>query len=196
MDNFDRIDALRIYYSQYGYDNYIIIKEICKNLHQYDSLSYPEIKSAMLSYINNIPVENINENDIDQIITSLLGPPNIYSAFDFSQFFNLSNFSNTYLGNSLFSMSINNPQEDVPIVLKKKCLDKLEIKNYKDVGEELKKDNPMCMIKLEDFNDDDKVRILPCNHVFSCEMIDNWLLKESCKCPVCRKKVGESEAKI
>ena len=128
MDNFDRIDALRIYYSQYGYDNYRIIKEVCKNLHQYDSLSYFEIKEILFMYIRNITVDDITENNITQIIDSLSMPSSgLFSTLNFSQFLNMSpSFDSVHLNNMPYSMSMsmNNSQEDVSIVLKKVCLDK------------------------------------------------------------------------
>ena len=52
------------------------------------------------------------------------------------------------------------------------------------------------MITLKDFEDNDIVRILPCDHIYIKEDIDEWLLNNSYKCPICRKSAGESIAKI
>ena len=52
------------------------------------------------------------------------------------------------------------------------------------------------MISLEDFKEDDIVRVLPCEHVFSKNNIDYWLLNNSYKCPICRKPAGDFYAKV
>jgi len=91
---------------------------------------------------------------------------------------------------------INNNQEDIPIVIKYSSLSKLKCKKYKDIKEKLKNANKKCMITLEEFKNDDIVRILPCNHIFTKSNIDDWLLNNSYKCPICRKPAGEYYAKI
>jgi hypothetical protein len=51
-----------------------------------------------------------------------------------------------------------------------------------------KDENTKCSITQEEFNDDDEVIQLPCNHCFTEEAIMNWLTKEKGECPVCRYK--------
>ncbi|KAJ2785874.1 E3 ubiquitin-protein ligase rnf38 [Coemansia javaensis] len=46
-------------------------------------------------------------------------------------------------------------------------------------------DVPACVICLEDFEDTSLVRALACSHVFHADCIDRWLLKRSCRCPLC-----------
>lgn len=43
-----------------------------------------------------------------------------------------------------------------------------------------------CMICMEDFQDDDVIRILYCEHYFHKECIDPWLKEKSARCPYCR----------
>jgi len=59
--------------------------------------------------------------------------------------------------------------------------------------------NGVCGIWLEDFEEGDDIKILPCNHAFKSEAIMKWLQKEKAECPVCRfsfqsKEVNQSQA--
>ncbi|TKR81073.1 hypothetical protein L596_015011 [Steinernema carpocapsae] len=71
--------------------------------------------------------------------------------------------------------------------LSRSNLKKLPIKKYK------KGDDPeTCAICLEDFVEGEKLRVLPCRHVYHCKCIDPWLTKTRKVCPVCKRKVGPS----
>ncbi|KRZ42062.1 E3 ubiquitin-protein ligase RNF13, partial [Trichinella pseudospiralis] len=52
-------------------------------------------------------------------------------------------------------------------------------------------EHEMCAICLEDFADGDKMRLLPCGHVYHCACVDPWLLKNRKVCPVCKRKVTD-----
>ncbi|CAL8086208.1 unnamed protein product [Calicophoron daubneyi] len=51
-----------------------------------------------------------------------------------------------------------------------------------------------CSVCLEDYKDRDKIRILPCHHVFHTLCIDPWLLRNRRRCPVCNQNVELSGA--
>ena len=48
-----------------------------------------------------------------------------------------------------------------------------------------------CNICLTEFDDGEKVRTLPCFHLFHSTCIDNWLSRKP-ECPVCRSVVGQT----
>ena len=50
-----------------------------------------------------------------------------------------------------------------------------------------------CSICLVEFEENDEIRKLRCDHVFHCECIDPWLLNGKAVCPVCRQGVYEDE---
>lgn len=57
----------------------------------------------------------------------------------------------------------------------------------------LTQDNPHCTICFEDFEGDEDVRILECQHYFHPKCIDRWLIGHSKKCPCCRSYIEINE---
>ena len=70
-------------------------------------------------------------------------------------------------------------------VLKQKQLLELPSKRIKAlVGKE--GEVPKCMVCLEEFIVNDRIRTLKCFHNFHKACIDKWLTSESGSCPVCK----------
>lgn len=53
--------------------------------------------------------------------------------------------------------------------------------------------NNKCPIFFNEFNEDDEIICLPCNHIFTPDAIIKWLTNESNTCPVCRYEFNFKE---
>lgn len=82
-------------------------------------------------------------------------------------------------------LSLENEIGKVNTGLSKKELSLLKTTEYSDI---FFKDQQQCIICQEEFNDGEKIKKLSCNHIYHCECIDEWLMKER-KCPCCNKEI-------
>ena len=64
-------------------------------------------------------------------------------------------------------------------------LAQLEVKKFVDLTEEQKKD-AKCAICITEFEDDEDVRVMQCDHFFHQDCIDPYLEKYNNICPMCR----------
>merc|ERR1719346_679164 len=54
-----------------------------------------------------------------------------------------------------------------------------------NLGEQTK-----CLICLDEFNDGDDVKTLPCLHIYHQQCIERWLCTDN-SCPVCKTAIGD-----
>ncbi|ORX40390.1 hypothetical protein BCR36DRAFT_407579 [Piromyces finnis] len=61
---------------------------------------------------------------------------------------------------------------------------------------EKKKENDpeTCAVCIDDFQDGDKLRVLPCRHEYHVECIDLWLTTRKSFCPICKRCINDDDA--
>jgi len=75
--------------------------------------------------------------------------------------------------------------------LTKRKLKKLPKKKYSKENDAA--DWETCAICIEDYEDGDMLRILPCKHAYHIDCIDPWLTRSRRNCPLCKRSVLSDE---
>jgi hypothetical protein len=86
--------------------------------------------------------------------------------------------------------------DDIKLIIPDDELEKIPVKTFKHLDLELKTKNDKCPVCHDEYRENDNLRILPCEHCFHIDCIDNWLTQHSHKCPCCRKEAGNHKPKL
>ena len=128
---------------------------------------------------------------------SVGSPPSHESHRDFSYlnllesiFPNYRNFLRTYTQSNI--MNFMNFIDELSPVRMTMNIETIEsqypVMNYSDIDSSEEK----CSVCLNDFGDNDDIRVVKCRHIFHVKCIDEWLLNHSYKCPICRSILGNA----
>ncbi len=85
--------------------------------------------------------------------------------------------------------------ENVSVTLDENDYNKLPISKYSNL-DTTKIDCNKCTICLANFDNEDLVKILPCQHIFHNDCINVWLQNYNYKCPICRKEAGKGKPNL
>lgn len=124
---------------------------------------------------------NITLNEGDDLLQSIMGLMNALGGLN---------------GPSLDSfLGMIDNLEDVPVTLDQESINKLPVFKFKDCRNKMDKlpedQQSKCSICLDDFDDEDEVRMLFCKHVFHKNCVDKWLIENNVTCPLCRSDTRE-----
>ncbi len=70
----------------------------------------------------------------------------------------------------------------------------LPIEKFGGLGESMDGQGETCAICVDDLKVGETLRVLPCNHHFHQDCIDEWLINHSDLCPLCKKQVPRGES--
>jgi hypothetical protein len=130
---------------------------------------------------------NLNEDLIDNLFYNIM--MNIEDNIIAFQ----ENNQNQLTSNSIINQSLyeSNP---IKMVISEEEKGKLATIKYKDAIN--KQQNTACFITQDDFQENDDIIQLPCNHCFMPDSIMHWLAEECAECPVCRYKFDSVEKRV
>lgn len=105
---------------------------------------------------------------------------------------NINNIQNTFINDivNIFNQTINEQIEqefeDVKVTLTPEQFSQLKCEKICDDNID-RYNNKSCNICMDNYNINEEITFLVCNHYFHKDCIKNWLCNEKVTCPVCRK---------
>jgi hypothetical protein len=175
------------------------------NMSYLTNLQYSDGLSNIIKYTIRTSFRDTPQYEIKEVVAAIL----TYSLSDINVVFNENYdliyniiqqelkriFSRSYvitLLANVFNNNVNNPQmENVKLTIKPEIIENIPKKKFKDHDEKIKDMNSKCTICQVGFDNDDETRILPCEHTYHVDCIDNWLTNYNYMCPCCREPAGE-----
>lgn len=139
-------------------------------------------------------MENNINNALDTLIMLILYPSNGEGESSITEYNNTQPLTDDdYEFNHILNSSLNNDKFTYKYILSEEGESQLKtIKFTKELGVI----NNICPITSLEFEENQNIISLPCNHYFDPESINKWLREEKAECPVCRFKLHSKEVKI
>ena len=149
---------------------------------------------------NNYNNNNNNNNTLYDLSYSTTSPSNNYPrAITLRDIFrtlyvnyNEEDENNTFLENFINSTFEN--KDKFKKVISDSELEKLQSQKFNKINET--ETNTQCPILCYNFEENEEIIKLPCNHNYNCEAIIKWLSQESNTCPVCRHEFDYKEINV
>jgi hypothetical protein len=163
-----------------------------------DNINNNDNNANINDNLNNFNFNNNNNNRIIYINNNFINRLNRFLQVDF----NNNQYNQEYndisvprLNPGLLIEAINiilppqniNILEPVAVALADECLEELKERVLEE------KIEGMCMICFDEFNVEQTVLELPCNHLYHKDCIVPYFKEHSNKCPTCRCEVGKSK---
>lgn len=142
--------------------------------------------NVLIDFSNN---SNSNSNSRFRDIFS-----NYYNYYNYNYNYNLDFENNNFLQNFI-NRTLENDKKRYKQVISDTEYKKLKRTKYNKANAEKEYLNTQCPIFCNNFEDNEEIIILPCNHIFSPDGIEKWLSEESNSCPVCRYEFEYKEIK-
>jgi hypothetical protein len=144
------------------------------------------IPSHFHMYTFTAPLNSTSSNSLDYASlypSNHTYPTNDSGSTTTSQFFN-----------QLLNLLGNPPEmEDVKMVCTKEELEKIRIVYYKDFKNDSLCKGNQCNICLDEYEDENQLMVLNCEHYFHQACAEHWLGDCSHKCPICRQEVAKGK---
>ncbi len=166
----------------------------------YHNAKYKDVNMITpIKYTIKMSLNISNDFSLDEICAGIMNMgltgSNTVISTNFEKSFNIVKneleiiYNRSYIQAFLQSI-MNGNMEDVKKVLSEEELAKITVCTFKELDSSITNINTMCTVCREEFCPDDKVRCLPCKHIYHQECVDGWLTSHSHKCPCCRTEAG------
>ena len=108
---------------------------------------------------------------------------------------NINNNTDTELMNTVLNISMNDYMSKYKNIISEEGLTQLKYIKY-TFNRNNNFYNKSCPIMMYDFEENQEIIQLPCNHCYDPVAIKKWVNEEKAECPVCRYKLKSKEIKI
>jgi hypothetical protein len=181
----------------------INISYISEDTLQHNTSTYPPFPPSYTyssNYLQNV-IYNTTTSDLSYIIITPINNnlhyPRATSIRDLIRILFVNYNNNNEEDNDFVETFINSTFENkqkFKKVISDSELEKLKPQKFNKINETTT--NSQCPILYYNFEEDEEIIKLPCNHNYNCEAIIKWLSQESNTCPVCRHEFDYKEITI